>query len=257
MRKFKTSNLIIKTTLGILILTFTMYTMAFAQETSTPSIHIELGENNSPQKVSVLIQILLILTLLSLAPSILIMMTSFTRLCVVFSLLRHAIGTQQMPPNQLLIGLSLFLTFFIMTPVFKDINKNALSPYLENNISQKEALQRAVEPIRKFMFKHTRKSDLALFLNISKQRKPKNQSEVGTLTLIPAFVISELKTAFEIGFILYIPFLMIDMLVASVLLSMGMMMLPPFMISLPFKLILFVLVDGWHLIVGSLVRGFM
>jgi flagellar biosynthetic protein FliP len=240
----------------VLLLIWICQGIAFAQPVPLPSIHIGVEGGTKPEKVSVLLEILFLLTVLSLAPSVLIMMTSFTRLVVVFSLLRQAIGTQQMPPGQLLIGLSLFLTFFIMTPVWKDVHKNALSPYLEEEISQKEALDSALKPIREFMFKQTREKDLVLFLDISGMKKPRDPSEVSTSALIPAFVISELRTAFEIGFMLYIPFLIVDMVVASVLLSMGMMMLPPFMISLPFKLMLFVLVDGWYLIVGSIVNSF-
>lgn len=204
-----------------------------------------------------LLQILFLLTVLSLAPAIVVMMTSFTRLAVVFSMVRHALGTQQMPPNQILIGLALMLTFFIMSPVYEKINIEALKPYLAEEISQQDALKKALEPIREFMFKQTRKKDLSLFMSISKSNKPQNLDQIPTTVLVPSFVISELKTAFEIGFLIYIPFLVIDMVVASVLLSMGMMMLPPFMVSLPFKLMLFVLVDGWHLLVGSMVRSFV
>ena len=221
-----------------------------------PSVTIGVGQADQPEKVSVLLQILLLLTVLSLAPAIVVMMTSFTRLAVVFSLLRHALGTQQMPPNQVLIGLALLLTFFLMSPVYEKVNKDALQPYLAEEISQTQAIERALIPIRQFMFKQTRKKDIALFLQVSKSDKPHNIDEIPTMVLIPSFVISELKTAFQIGFLIYVPFLIIDMVVASVLLSMGMMMLPPFMVSLPFKLMLFVLVDGWNLLVGSLVKSF-
>jgi flagellar biosynthetic protein FliP len=183
-------------------------------------------------------------------------MTSFTRLTIVFSFLRHALGTQQTPSNQIIAGLALFLTFFIMMPLWLQINQNALQPYINEEISQEVALQEAVKPMRQFMFKQTREKDLALFINMAKMDKPKGPEDIPTSVLIPAFVISELKTAFIIGFIIFIPFLIIDMVVASVLLSMGMMMLPPILISLPFKLMLFVLMDGWHLIVGSLVKSF-
>lgn len=222
-----------------------------------PTLRVGLGDAKNPGEVSVLIQILMMLTVLSLAPAILIMMTSFTRLAVVFSFLRHAIGTQQMPPNQIIIGLSLFLTFFIMTPVWQSVKENAWEPYMNKKITQEQALEAAAKPVRKFMFAQTREKDLALFINLSKMAKPKNAEEIPTLVLIPAFMISELKTAFQIGFVLFLPFLVIDMVVSSVLLSMGMMMLPPVMIALPFKVLLFVLVDGWHLIVGSLVRSFV
>jgi flagellar biosynthesis protein FliP len=215
-----------------------------------------MGEAKDPGEVSVLIQILALLTVLSLAPAILIMMTSFTRLVVVFSFLRHALGTNQMPPNQLLVGLALFLTFFIMTPVWQTVHDKALVPYQEKRISQTQALEEALKPVRKFMFKQTREKDLALFIQLAKMPRPKSQEEISTTVLLPAFMISELKTAFQIGCLLYIPFLIVDMVVSSVLLSMGMMMLPPVMISLPFKVMLFVLVDGWNLLVGSLVKSF-
>jgi flagellar biosynthetic protein FliP len=222
-----------------------------------PALNIGLGEAKNPGEVSVLFQILFLLTVLSLAPAILIMMTSFTRLAIVFSFLRHAIGTQQMPPNQILIGLSLFLTFFIMTPVWQAVKTTAWDPYMKKAINQEQALEAAAKPVRAFMFKQTREKDLALFVNLAKIVKPKNTEDIPTMVLVPAFMISELKTAFQIGFVLFLPFLVIDMVVSSVLLSMGMMMLPPVMISLPFKVLLFVLVDGWHLIVGSLVKSFL
>jgi flagellar biosynthetic protein FliP len=222
-----------------------------------PTLKVGLGEAKNPGEVSALLQILMLLTVLSLAPAILVMMTSFTRLVIVFSFLRHAIGTQQMPPNQIIIGLSLFLTFFIMTPVWQTVKDNAWDPYMNKKINQEQALAAAAKPVRSFMFKQTREKDLALFINLAKIAKPKNAEDIPTLVLIPAFMISELKTAFQIGFVLFLPFLVIDMVVSSILLSMGMMMLPPVMIALPFKVLLFVLVDGWHLIVGSLVRSFM
>jgi len=227
-----------------------------AQGWPIPSVKIGVGEAKDAGEVSVLIQILILLTVLSLAPAILVMMTSFTRLVVVFSFLRHALGTNQMPPNQLLIGLALFLTFFIMSPVYQTIHDQAWVPYQQKKITQAQALDEALKPIRHFMFKQTREKDLALFVQMSKMSRPKNQEEIPTTALLPAFMISELKTAFQIGCILYIPFLIVDMVVSSVLLSVGMMMLPPVMISLPFKLLLFVLVDGWNLLVGSLVKSF-
>jgi flagellar biosynthetic protein FliP len=233
-----------------------IHSAAWAQGWPIPTVKIGVGEAKDAGEVSVLIQVLVLLTVLSLAPAILVMMTSFTRLIVVFSFLRHALGTNQMPPNQLLIGLALFLTFFIMTPVWQTINEKALTPYKEKKISQAQALEEAAKPVRKFMFKHTREKDLALFIQMAKMSRPKNQEEIPTTVLLPAFMISELKTAFQIGCILYIPFLIVDMVVSSVLLSMGMMMLPPVMISLPFKVLLFVLVDGWNLLVGSLVKSF-
>jgi flagellar biosynthetic protein FliP len=220
-----------------------------------PSLSVNMGQGG-PDQTATIIQIVLLLTVLTLAPAILVMMTSFTRLLVVFSFLRHAMGTQTMPPNQILIGLALFLTFYIMAPVWTQIEQQAYKPYMADEITQQEALNRAKVPVRDFMFKNTREKDLALFMQIADQDRPANHGDVPLSSLIPAFVISELKTAFTIGFILYVPFLIIDMVVASVLLSMGMMMLPPIMISLPFKLMLFVLVDGWNLVVGSLVNSF-
>ncbi len=223
---------------------------------SAPYLKIGINKAEEPGEVAVVLQIFLLLTVLSLAPAILIMLTSFARIVIVLSLLRQAIGTNQMPPNQIVLGLALFLTFFIMTPVWQNINKQALQPYLEKKISHQQALEKAFRPIRQFMFKQTREKDLALLVDIAKIERPKNIEEIPITVLIPSFIISELKTAFQIGFLLYVPFLILDMVVASVLLSMGMMMLPPIMISLPFKLMLFVLADGWYLIVGSLIKSF-
>ena len=223
---------------------------------SAPYLKIGINKAEEPGEVAVVLQIFLLLTVLSLAPAILIMLTSFARIVIVLSLLRQAIGTHQMPPNQIVLGLALFLTFFIMTPVWQNINKQALQPYLEKKITHQQALEKAFRPIRQFMFKQTREKDLALLVDIAKIERPKNTEEIPITVLIPSFIISELKTAFQIGFLLYVPFLILDMVVASVLLSMGMMMLPPIMISLPFKLMLFVLADGWYLIVGSLIKSF-
>jgi flagellar biosynthesis protein FliP len=229
---------------------------AFCAAVPLPMLQVGVGQSDNPEQVSVLLQIVALLTILSLAPAILILMTSFTRLAVAFSFLRHAMGTNQMPPNQVMIGLALFLTFFIMMPVWRQVSDNAIKPYLDEEITQSEALDAAMKPVRDFMLKQTRKKDLGLFLGMARMEKPDSPNEIPTSVLIPAFVVSELKTAFIIGFFLYIPFLIIDMVIASVLLSMGMMMLPPVMISMPFKLILFVLMDGWNLIVGSLVKSF-
>ena len=201
-------------------------------------------------------QIIFLLTILSLAPSILIMMTSFTRIVVVLSFLRTAIGTQQMPPNQLIVGLSLFLTFFIMAPVWERVNDDAIQPLIEDEIPYQEALDKGMEPIREFMLKQTRQKDMALFVRMANIKQPRNHTEIPNSVLIPSFIISELRTAFQIGFILFIPFLVIDLVVASILLSMGMMMLPPVMVSLPFKILLFVLIDGWNLLIQSLVKSF-
>jgi flagellar biosynthesis protein FliP len=229
---------------------------ATAAKSSIPFISVDMNKDAASGKVGVVMQIFLLLTVLSLAPSILVMVTSFTRITIVLSLLRQAIGSNQLPPNQIIVGLSLFLTFFIMTPVWQSVNKNALQPYLAEEITAQEALTKAVQPVRKFMIRQTREKDLALLVDVAKLKRPKNIDDVPTQVLIPAFIMSELKTAFQIGFMLYIPFLIIDMVVASVLLSMGMMMLPPVMVSLPFKLMIFVLTDGWFMIVGSLVKSF-
>ena len=223
---------------------------------ATPFFSIGLDNAEQSMAPTVTLQIFLLMTVLSIAPAILIMVTSFTRIVIVLSLLRRALGTMQMPPNQVMIGLALFLTFFIMTPVWQKINQSALQPYLDKKISNQQAFQNAAVPLRDFMFKQTREKDLGLFVNIAKLGKPKNIADIPISVLIPSFIISEVKTAFQIGLLLYVPFLIIDMVVASVLLSMGMMMLPPIMVSLPFKLMLFVLADGWYLLVGSLVKGF-
>ncbi len=240
--------------LGIAVLLFAGPVLA--QAVALPSVNLGFKGTDNPQEVVNTIKIVLMLTVLTLAPAILIMMTSFTRIIVVLSFLRQAVGTQQMPPNQLLVGLSLFLTFFIMQPHFKDINEKALQPYMAGSMKQDVAFDNAMAPLRKFMFSQTRDQDLALFLRLSKSEQPKSRAEVSSMVLIPAFIISELKTAFQIGFIIYLPFLVIDMVVASVLMAMGMMMLPPIVVSLPFKIMLFVLVDGWELLVSSLVQSF-
>jgi flagellar biosynthesis protein FliP len=231
--------------------------MNHAHADALPGIQLTgLSQTQGPEQVATVLKIFALLTILGLAPSILIMMTSFVRIIIVLSFLRQAIGTQVLPPNQLLVGLALFLTTFIMAPVWKGIHEEALSPYLDNKISQREAIGYAEAKIRSFMFAQTRDKDLGLFIKLSKTEAPKKKADVETYLLIPAFMISELKTAFQIGFLIYVPFLIIDMVVASILMAMGMMMLPPVIISLPFKLILFVLVDGWQLVIGSLVRSF-
>jgi flagellar biosynthetic protein FliP len=230
--------------------------VGWAEPFSIPPIHIEVGNGEAVEEMAVGIKILLLLTVLTLAPAILVMVTSFTRIIVVLSLLRQALGLHSMPPNQVMVGLALFLTFFVMSPVWQQVNREAIQPYLAREISEKEAMTKAMTPIRSFMLRQTREKDLSLFVDMSKSERPKNVSEVSTLVIVPAFVISELKTAFQIGFFIYVPFLILDMVVASVLLSMGMLMLPPMMIVLPFKLLLFVLVDGWYLLVGSLVKSF-
>ena len=221
-----------------------------------PSLDINVGTAEGPQDVAVTLQIMAVLTILSLAPSILVMTTAFIRIVVVLGFLRNALSTQNVPPNQVVVALSLFLTFYIMAPYWSEANENGIQPYLAGRITQEEALKNTVAPLREFMFKQTRESDLALFVNLSQAERPNSPEDVSTFTLIPAYVISELKTAFQIGFMVYIPFIVIDMIVASTLMSMGMMMLPPTMISLPFKILLFVMVDGWHLLIKSLIISF-
>lgn len=240
----------------IAILSFLVIPSAWSEPLPIPTINLNIGGSGESGQVSTVLKLLILLTVLALAPSILIMLTSFTRIVVVFSLLRHALGTQQLPPNQIIIGLSLFLTFFIMTPVWDKVNTQALQPYFNNQISGEKAYELSAQPIREFMLKQTREKDIALFVKISRAKRPETPADVSLNVLIPAFVISELRTAFQIGFLIYMPFLVLDMVIASVLLSMGMLMLPPIMVSLPFKLLLFVLVDGWYLIVGSLVQSF-
>ena len=226
-----------------------------AEAIPLPTFQLGMEDMDEPGKVSSALQILFLLTILTLAPSILIMTTSFARIIIVLSFLRQAMGTQQTPPTQVLIGLGLFLTLFVMGPTWSEINENALQPYLNEEISQMDALKLAESPLKSFMLAQTREKDLSLFVNLGDGERG-SDSEVEIQSLIPAFIISELKTAFQIGFLIYIPFLILDMVVASILLSMGMMMLPPVLISLPFKLMLFVMVDGWYLIVGSLIRSF-
>jgi flagellar biosynthetic protein FliP len=238
--------------LMILVVFFSMGSQAFADTLEIPGI----PTSDAPEDVGNTITILVLLTLLSLAPSIVILMTSFTRIVIVLGFVRTALATQQMPPNQVLIGLALFMTLFIMAPTVSEINKTALQPYLAGEIEQQEAIDLSVLPMKKFMAKHTREKDLLLFLNYSKADKPTGYEDIPLTTLVPAFAISELKTAFQMGFMIFIPFLVIDMVVSSVLMAMGMMMLPPVMISLPFKILLFILVDGWYLVVKSLLLSY-
>jgi flagellar biosynthetic protein FliP len=217
---------------------------------------MNLFNSSSPTNISTSVQLLLLLTVFSVAPGILIMMTCFTRIVIVLSFVRTSLGTQQMPPNQVLVGLSLFLTFFIMAPTFSQVNEQALQPLLKEKITLNQAYEKAAEPMKEFMSAHTRQKDLALFLEYADIDKPSSVQDIPLTALVPAYAISELKTAFQIGFMIFIPFLIIDMIIASVLMSMGMMMLPPVMISLPFKILLFVLVDGWNLVVKSLLISF-
>jgi len=223
---------------------------------SVPSIQLGLQQAKNPGEVVNVLQVLFLLTVLTLAPAILIMMTSFTRIIVILSFLRNALGTNQMPPNQLLVGLAMFLTFLIMGPTFNEVHQTAIQPFMKGEITQARGLELAQAPIRGFMMKQTRPKDIELFLKLTGQEGKVSVESVPFMTLVPAFMISELKTAFQMGFVIYLPFLVLDMVVASVLMAMGMMMLPPVLISLPFKLMLFVLVDGWQLIVGSIVKSF-
>ncbi len=234
---------------------FFLGSWAMAQVT-LPTLNLGFKSTQNPTEVVNTVKMVLVMTVLTLAPAILIMMTGFTRILIVLSFLRQAIGVQQMPPNQMLVGLSLFLTFFIMGPAFTEINQKAIQPYMNNQLSQDQAVEYTLAPLRKFMFNQTRDQDLALFIKLARVEKPKTRADVPTLVLVPSFIVSELKTAFMIGFIIFLPFLIIDILAASVLMAMGMMMVPPAVISLPFKIMLFVLVDGWSLLIGSMVKSF-
>jgi flagellar biosynthetic protein FliP len=251
-----------RSTAAVLLLLLLLGLPAASQAAPTPQdrnfsgIELRIGSGANGKGLAVPLQILALLTLLTLIPAILVSVTSFTRIVIVTHFLRQALGTQTMPPNQIIIGLSLFLTFFIMQPVGARINQEALQPLLQGKLSEMQALDQACVPLREFMMRYTREKDLALFLNIAKQPRPQNSRDLPMNVVIPSYMISELKTAFQIGFVLFVPFLVIDMVVASVLLSMGMLQLPPAMISTPFKILLFVLVDGWNLVIGSLVKSF-
>lgn len=249
----KNSRILLLTLLALVIILVISHPAA-AQP--LPGIDLQVRPTDDPEQVVDSVKLLVLLTLLSLVPAFLLTMTSFTRIIIVLSLLRSALGINQTPPNQVLIGLALFLTIFIMSPVYSQINRQAIQPYLANELTQEEAWDRAAAPVRDFMLKQTREKDLKLFIELSNTPRPKNKEDVPLSVLVPAFVISELKTAFQMGFLIYVPFLVIDMVVASTLMSMGMFMLPPVIISLPFKLLLFVMVDGWHLVVKSLVESF-
>lgn len=227
-----------------------------AVETPIPGIDVAIGTSDEPGDVTSTLSIVLMLTVLSLSPAILILMTSFTRIVIVLGFVRTSLATQQMPPNQVLIGLALFLTLFVMAPTLGEINERALQPYLNGELTQTEALNEAALPLKKFMASHTREKDLRLFLEYGNMPRPTSYEDIPLTALVPAFAISELKTAFQMGFMIFVPFLVIDMVVSSTLMAMGMMMLPPVMISLPFKILLFVLVDGWYLVVKSLLTSF-
>jgi flagellar biosynthetic protein FliP len=226
-----------------------------ADSVTIPTMDFQLSAPDSPQQLVTSLNVLIVLTLLFLAPSMVLVMTTFTRFVIVFGFLRQALGTQQVPPTQLMVMLALILTFFVMEPVGQKAYDAGIQPYIQEKISYEEAFTKTAEPFKNFMIRNTREKDLALFLRIRKLDNPKNIAEVPLSVIIPAFVISELKTAFEIGFLLFLPFLVIDMVVASILMSMGMMMLPPVMISLPFKILIFVLVDGWNLLIGNLIAS--
>lgn len=223
---------------------------------TVPTITFGMGDANTPQQLSGALQLFVLLTILSLAPGIVLMTSCFVRIIIVLGFMRQAMGTQNMPPNQVLVGLAMFLTFFVMSPVINEINEKALQPYMQEQIDQKEALNRALAPIRTFMFSQVGESEITLLTDLTLETPPNIKNDVPTTTLIPAFMLSEVKRAFQMGFLIYVPFLVIDMIVASILMSMGMMMLPPVIISTPFKLLLFVLVDGWTLVVGSLIKSF-
>lgn len=244
-----------KSWLCLLLAALTIGSKAYA-ETKIPGLNFNIYEVDDPDAFVPALKIIALLTILGVAPAILLMMTSFTRIVVVLSFVRQALGTQTMPPNQVVLGLALFLTYFTMGPVIDVIQERALTPYLEKAITQEQAVNETLAPLRTFMLREVKESDLEAFFNIAKLPKPKTMEDVPMRVLIPSFVVSELKTAFQIGFLIYIPFLVIDMVVSSILMGMGMMMLPPTVVSLPFKLVLFVLVDGWGLIVDSLVRSF-
>ncbi|HWP98596.1 MAG TPA: flagellar type III secretion system pore protein FliP [Syntrophomonadaceae bacterium] len=248
-------NLYIPVLLLTLLLIAVLTSPVSADTLTLPNVNLQIGSQSAPGGTGVL-QLVITLTLLTLAPALVITMTSFTRIVVVLSFLRSSLATQQMPPNQVLIGLALFLTFFVMAPTFQQVNAQALQPYLKGEINTDTAVTEGMKPMRTFMFKQTREKDLALFVKMAKIDRPRNFDDIPNYVLIPSFIISELKTAFQIGFILFIPFLVIDMVVASALMSMGMMMLPPMMISLPFKILLFILVDGWNLVIQSLMFSF-
>jgi flagellar biosynthetic protein FliP len=250
--------------LALILFTFILFVpfQSLAQEATgvrmpIPKITFDINEAENPQDVALALQVLFLLTILTLAPSIIMMMTAFTRIVIVLDFIKRALALQQMPPTQVIVGLSIFLTAFVMAPTIKEINETALQPYMNGEINNEEFFDKGLAPLRSFMFKQTRKKDIALFIELGNLDKPKVEADVPTHALIPAFMISELRRAFEIGVFIFIPFIVIDMIVASTLMSMGMIMLPPVMISLPFKIILFVLVDGWNLIIYELVRSFV
>jgi flagellar biosynthetic protein FliP len=244
-------------TLLVVCLTFAPKNESYAQERiPIPRIGISIDEAQEPRDVALSLELLFLLTVLTLAPSIIISVTSFTRIAIVFSFIKRALSTQQEPPNQIMMGLALFLTIFIMAPTIKEVNDVAVKPYFAKEINAEQMFRRGMDPIREFMFRQTREKDIALFLRLGDVERPRNQEEVPTYVLVPAFIISELTTAFKIGILLFIPFIVIDLIVASTLMSMGIIFLPPILISLPFKIMLFILVDGWHLLTYQVVNSF-
>ena len=244
-------------TLLVLLAALALSSCAGSPGFEAPGVTLSVSPDGSPEEVSTGVPLIVLLTVLSLAPAILVLATSFTRIVIVLSLLRTAIGTPTVPPNQIIIGLSLLLTFFIMAPVYQQVDQQAMQPYLAGEIDQETAFERGAAPVREFMFKQTRQKDLELMLEMHGSGRPETLDDIPTVVLLPAFVISELRSAFIMGFMIYVPFLVIDLVVSSILLAMGMMMLPPSLISLPFKLLLFIMVDGWYLIVRSLAQSFM
>ncbi len=242
--------------MGVALITLCTNTAVHAA-VAFPTITVGMNQANTPQEFTQGVQILVLLTILTLAPSIFIMCTAFIRIIIVLALTRQAIGTSTLPPNQVLAGLALLLTFFVMAPTFNKMNETAIQPYMKNQITQQVALDKAIIPLREFMIQHTEEKELGLFLSMAKIEKPKDWKDVPTYTLIPAYVLSELKTAFKIGFVIFLPFLVIDIVVASILVSMGMLFLPPTTVAMPFKLILFVMIDGWYLITKTLLEGFI
>jgi len=241
--------------LRLLILLFGLSSLLGAEAVAIPTMNFQLASPETPQQLVSSLNVLVVLTLLFLAPSMVLVMTTFTRFVIVFGFLRQALGTQQVPPTQLLVMLAMILTFFVMEPVGTKAYESGIKPYMQEKIGYEEAFDKTALPFKNFMIRNTREKDLALFLRIRKMQNPQSVADVPLSIVIPAFVISELKTAFEIGFLLFLPFLVIDMVVASILMSMGMMMLPPVMISLPFKILVFVLIDGWNLLIGNLIAS--
>ena len=245
----------------ITLLALILFSPSFLQAQSSaplslPKVGISIGSSNNPGDVSTTLQLLLLITVLSLAPALMIMTTAYLRIIIVFHFLKSALGTPQMPPGQLVAGIALFITFFIMAPTWSNVNDIALKPLMDGKITAEQAYDKGIEPIREFMFRNVRNDDLELFIGMANLKRPNDRKDLPTYIVIPAFVLSELRAGFIIGFFLFIPFIMVDMIIASILMSMGMMMLPPTLLSLPFKILLFILVDGWHLIVGSVVRSF-